>query len=615
MDPDAVFTTESDSTFAHQESLPSLPIPPLDQTLSKYLDSIRPHVTNEEYLKTERLVRRFEEGAGRDLHRKLMSRATHQRNWLEKWWDEKAYLELRIPTGIMVNLGGPTIVPQFWAAKEGTQCERAAMWIYYAMKYWGHLRKERLRPDRTNKGAVMSMNQYRRAFNTCKIPGLKKDQLLCHFKTEREGDCPTHVAVMCRGRIFTFDTFHAETDTQLTPPELEAQLSHIRSVCDSSAEGPGVGSLTGDERTPWAKIRARMISSHPENWACLQAIETAVVAVVLDDDSPRDESELLLRTLAGNSVNRWLDKSYSFIVHKNGLSSANCDHAPFEGVILVSLLNYVGMCLQRCGGQWQGTRSLRQLPNPRELVFHLEEAVLLSIKRARAVYDAVAKNLEVRVSEFRDYGKTFLRQHKLHPDTHVQLALQYAYYKTYARPAPTYETATTRQFYNGRTETVRSCTMEAMAWSKVMLDSGKPTSERLRLYLLAADKQNKLMEEAQSNHGCDRHLFGLYCLAEEEGMPIPEIFTDPSYSKSGGGGNFILSTSFLGYSPVYGGVVPMCENGYCVAYCIQNKLLTTVVTSWVSDKDTDCNQFTDTIHACLRQMGSLVQHREATARL
>jgi len=41
---------------------------------------------------------------------------------------------------------------------------------------------------------------------------------------------------------------------------------------------------------------------------------------------------------------------------------------------------------------------------------------------------------------------------------------------------------------------------------------------------------------------------------------------------SGGGGNFVLSTSFVGYTPVYGGVVPMVAHGYGTFYKIeQNK--------------------------------------------
>ena len=41
---------------------------------------------------------------------------------------------------------------------------------------------------------------------------------------------------------------------------------------------------------------------------------------------------------------------------------------------------------------------------------------------------------------------------------------------------------------------------------------------------------------------------------------------------SGGGGNFSLSTSFVGYSTVYGSVVPMTQDGYgCFYHMPHNK--------------------------------------------
>ncbi len=38
------------------------------------------------------------------------------------------------------------------------------------------------------------------------------------------------------------------------------------------------------------------------------------------------------------------------------------------------------------------------------------------------------------------------------------------------RLAPCYETATTRAFYNGRTETLRPCTVELSKWINAMLE-------------------------------------------------------------------------------------------------------------------------------------------------
>lgn len=48
---------------------------------------------------------------------------------------------------------------------------------------------------------------------------------------------------------------------------------------------------------------------------------------------------------------------------------------------------------------------------------------------------------------------------------------------------------------------------------------------------MAARRHDDLMKQAREAMGCDRHLFGLYCIAEENGLPIPELFTDASYSK------------------------------------------------------------------------------------
>lgn len=72
---------------------------------------------------------------------------------------------------------------------------------------------------------------------------------------------------------------------------------------------------------------------------------------------------------------------------------------------------------------------------------------------------------------FDDYGKLEIQNLKCHPDSYVQMCLQLAYVSLHGKPAPCYETATTRKFYKGRTETVRSCTTECLEWVASMLDN------------------------------------------------------------------------------------------------------------------------------------------------
>ncbi|CAB4018240.1 peroxisomal carnitine O-octanoyltransferase-like [Paramuricea clavata] len=91
---------------------------------------------------------------------------------------------------------------------------------------------------------------------------------------------------------------------------------------------------------------------------------------------------------------------------------------------------------------------------PVELDFRLDDRSHRSIKTATLQFEKMSSNIGIRSFLWKEYGKAFIKQHRLHPDTYVQMAIQLADYKLHKRVAATYETASTRQFYHGRTETV-----------------------------------------------------------------------------------------------------------------------------------------------------------------
>lgn len=53
----------------------------------------------------------------------------------------------------------------------------------------------------------------------------------------------------------------------------------------------------------------------------------------------------------------------------------------------------------------------------------------------------------------------------------------------------TYETALMRNYYNGRTETLRSCTLDAIDWVKTYLDNSKTVSISTKLVLNIKNKK------------------------------------------------------------------------------------------------------------------------------
>lgn len=93
-------------------------------------------------------------------------------------------------------------------------------------------------------------------------------------------------------------------------------------------------------------------------------------------------------------------------------------------------------------------------------------------------------------------------------------------------------------------------------------------TEKVKLLRKAIERHGALQLAAREGKGIDRHLFGLWCAAFVNDLDIPELYDDPMYSKSGGGGNFVLSTSTLGFTINNGFVGPMLPDGYGAFYTI-----------------------------------------------
>lgn len=59
------------------------------------------------------------------------------------------------------------------------------------------------------------------------------------------------------------------------------------------------------------------------------------------------------------------------------------------------------------------------------------------------------------------------------------MALQLAWYRTRGEFTATYETALTRMFARGRTETIRTFTVDSRAWVLSMIDRGASVRRRI----------------------------------------------------------------------------------------------------------------------------------------
>ncbi|VDM02613.1 unnamed protein product [Schistocephalus solidus] len=150
-----------------------------------------------------------------------------------------------------------------------------------------------------------------------------------------------------------------------------------------------------------------------------------------------------------------------------------------------------------------------------------------------------------------------------------------AHDKVHCCPAATYESCSTAAFKHGRTETIRSATVETRRFVELIREhkddvrvpaSGGDLREAL---IKCSVKHNQLSKEAAMGQGWDRHLLVLKHFAEEAAdgtKSLPSIFEDPNYQRIN---QIILSTSTLSSPALQGATfAPTDANGYGVGYLI-----------------------------------------------
>ena len=232
---------------------------------------------------------------------------------------------------------------------------------------------------------------------------------------------------------------------------------------------------------------------------------------------------------AGESGNRWFDKSLSFVFTPDGFAGVNLEHSPFDGGPAVHLINHmIGRERMLPGLFAPGSPAAA----PRLLQWVADAQTTATLAQAKAHADALAQRCAVRTYDFTEYDAGLVKKYGLSPDAFFQMAIQLAYYRLHGHCSATYESASTRMYEHGRTETIRSCSQASHALVSAMTDSPlAPPQERVRLLNEAVEAHKQYTRLATTGYGCDRHLLGLLLTAREHNLDA-SFFAQPAWAKS-----------------------------------------------------------------------------------
>ncbi|QPG73183.1 hypothetical protein FOA43_000489 [Brettanomyces nanus] len=555
-------TSTKGDLFKYQDSLPSLPVPPLEHTLTLYKKSIVPYYPmgqqDPNYLKSCKIIDEFGKEKGSQLQRRLLKFSKGHRNWLSHIWDEYAYLAYRDPVSPFVSYFFSHKDLNTFIGKD--QILKASALSFQILRFMEAIEKEALEPELI-KGNPYCMESFKWMFNNCRVPKLPADDTV-KFRPEEN----RFMTVISNGYIYKLHHHNPDTCEILAPADLYAGIDAIYEDAHSKppCKNP-VGILTSSNRDVWAQNYSELCKN-PVNTMSLEQIQRSSFVLCLDDNFPSTVAEKSRNCWHGNGFNRWFDKPVEIFVAKNASSGFLGEHSKMDGTPTLRMNDWVVKQVSKMSAEdfETGPQSEHGISYS-ELKFEINPTMMAAISKELATFNNTVNSLDINVWHYFGVGKDQIKQFKTSPDAFIQMLIQLAYYKYTGTVRPTYESASTRKYFSGRTETCRSVSEESLKFVRDWEDPTKSLAEKTASFRKAITAHVQYIKQASDGLGVDRHLLGLtQMLTKEEEKPA--IFTDPIFSYSQ---HWYVSTSQLSSSQFNGyGWSPVVPEGFGLAYMI-----------------------------------------------
>ncbi|CAG0917156.1 unnamed protein product [Notodromas monacha] len=539
--------------YSYQQSLPRLPLPSLEGTLERFLRSVKPLETAEEFAETTRLAEEFRLGLGKKLQRYVWLKSWWSTNYVSNWWEEYVYLRGRSP--LMVN-SNFYCIDMLMEPLTNVQAARAASMIYGALLFRRLLDRQELEPIMIYSMVPLCSSQYERLFNTTRVPGVESDTIVHRADAD-------HIAVLHKGRIFKVLVYHR--GRLLKPCEIEMQPQKI-------LDNP-VDPADGEAKLPALTAGVNRIS--------LNAVESAAFVVTLDDKEfyydPKDHTKLdkyAHQLLTESGCDKWFDKTFNLVVAKNARIGFNAEHSWYKE-----------------DGHCDGEPAFDP-PEPVKLKWQLPPECIGNIEFSYKRDPSAASSL----------GYVVQQQQRRDPeaDRHPVCCIAVNWDST-GKFSLTYEASMTRMYREGRTETVRSCSIESCAFVLAMKNPESTPSERYKLLKDACDRHQLSYQAAMVGEGVDRHLFCLYVVSrylDADSPFLKRVLSQPWRLSTSQTPHGQTSKLDLRKNPHWisagGGFRPVTDDGYGVSYIVAGEdVIFFHISSKRSCNLTDSTRFAD----------------------
>lgn len=439
------------------------------------------------------------------------------------------------------------------------------------------LKMRKLQPDMEGS-KPLCMYQYSIFFGSSRYPRVGSDV----FASNRYAN---HIVVMKNGKMFQLQIENENFEVHSRQILSKGLEEIVRLAEDPESKNVHqIGYFTCSNRDEWAHNYGKLQQISEENRKNLDIIGGALLVLNLDDNAFGSSEQSSSYMLHNRGENRWFDK-LQIVVSTDSVAGINMEHTPIDGHTLVRIASDMFNELNGNSPFSPFLKENHEYENvkpivPVELSFELDVELQAALLKAKGEFESFADQTE-SIGIIEDMGKRIVKKFGCSPDAFVQMAIQLAYYKTFNRFDSTYESALTKQFLHGRTETIRTVSEHSCNYATAFTEDDLSLSGRLLLE--ACEHHTIRSRDAKNGKGVDRHLFGLKNLAYQEKekhdeFRIPKIFTSPYYARYSSN---IISTSNCGSDCIdLFGFGPVHPDGIGIGYLMQDSTTHLNVTSF-----------------------------------
>jgi carnitine O-acetyltransferase len=496
-------------------------------------------------------------------------------------------------------------------------------------------------------------SQYKYLFQTSRLPGEKQDTNLIYtpvhgYYLQRPFRAFAIVAV--RGQFYELRLTNPFDHSIFPMEKIKDALLH---KCQNQ-NAPALGYCTTQTRNLWYHDYAEIVSmprlkehvptKHP-SWPIVHLetirdkdepliplsmteafdmLQSALVVLCLDVDKKFDDNnprELASHLWHGHGTgNRWYDKSIQLVITGDASLGLIGEHSMADGGTAMELAEYIQKQPYR-ETAFPEVDEVYVADDPAQLYrqripagtrFVFERAALeLSeedrlkveqrVSNAKSTFAEMIQHFDLQWLEYTKYGNAAIKTFGFSPDSLVQMAMQLAAYRYFGGiTVATYESAQTRKFRHGRTETIRTVTPDSQAFCKAMTEE-RSSGDTCCLSLLrqACLTHTKFARRAVNGKGVDRHFLGLLN-CRRKGEPLPDLFQHPVFLRSK---RWRLSTSNVpNMAP---GFAFTEEDGFGIGYDIRKDRIIFTITC--NSMHNDADKFSTAISTALDDVFDIVQ--------